>query len=178
MNQHQPRPLYIGQVFPVYSCQLTGRCYEIDRDRTSYHQLVPGDYEITWIGGTWVRLQRSDRPSLCYYEVGYDQAAHIAAVNVELSLIVTRFVELWPYSMRDVSIDGIYQSAVDLGCKIDHHASDLYLENRPDVSAMVRDSGANWSLFNSQTGDGLWFDIPFAYSPFWNRVHSLSNRVK
>jgi len=67
----------------------------------------------------------------------------------------------------------IYQSAKKLlpESEIDHHESDLYLKVS-DVSNILVSEYAfkqNVKKFTSNIDGKLWFDIPFAYDPFWDK---------
>lgn len=66
----------------------------------------------------------------------------------------------------------IYERAVTQGLERDHHESDLYLKVTTDSQALVRQYKfrANVTTFVSQIDRCLWYDIPFAYQPFWNRA--------
>jgi len=63
----------------------------------------------------------------------------------------------------------IYQELLDAGVKLDHHESDLYAEKTPVSERIVRDYQfkSNVKVFRDQIEHNLWYDIPFAYSPFW-----------
>lgn len=56
---------------------------------------------------------------------------------------------------------------------IDHHESDLYLRKTPAAVALVESwitkTGfkSSVSTFRSQIKGDLWFDVAFAYDPYW-----------
>lgn len=59
--------------------------------------------------------------------------------------------------------------------EIDHHYSDLYVKVS-QKSRMILDEFMRTSkircfaeMFNAGDGSGWWFDIAFAYDPFWNK---------
>ena len=62
----------------------------------------------------------------------------------------------------------IYQQAVRLGLDIEHHESDLYLRKSEKSGELVDayEHRANVRQFVAPD-DSLWFDIPFAFDPFW-----------
>ena len=67
----------------------------------------------------------------------------------------------------------IYKKAVELmnGEEIAHHESDLYLKKN-EVSTNLLSSYQfryNVRTFVSNIDRTVWFDIPFAYDPFWER---------
>jgi hypothetical protein len=66
----------------------------------------------------------------------------------------------------------IYQDLKAAGVQLDHHESDLYAKVTPESQAIVDGYRfkCNVTRFTSQI-DGLrWYDIPFAYEPFWDAV--------
>ncbi len=62
----------------------------------------------------------------------------------------------------------------------DHHESDLYVLATPQAWQIIRKHmGEHWTqvqAFTSQKPfDGRrWFDVPFAYDPFWKRTSALT----
>ena len=70
----------------------------------------------------------------------------------------------------------LYQELVIAGCEIDKHESDLYVkECEKAMSIILRHffcAGSTMKMpikFVSNIDGGVWWDIPFAYDPFWNR---------
>ena len=67
----------------------------------------------------------------------------------------------------------IYQKAVESmqSNEIDHHQSDLYLKVTPISEELVKnfEFKNNVKRFYSRVDNSSWFDIPFAYTPFWNK---------
>ena len=54
--------------------------------------------------------------------------------------------------------------------EIDHHSTDLYIKVTPKSRLLVKqyDFKNLVTVFNSQIEPfGLWYDIPFAYTPGW-----------
>ena len=73
-------------------------------------------------------------------------------------------------------IKDIYKEALKVmeSDDIDHHESDLYLKVN-DVSRKLIENyewKGNVQIFNSAYGDGLWYDVPFAYSTYWEKKHA------
>lgn len=65
----------------------------------------------------------------------------------------------------------IHAEAVRMGLEIDHHASDLYIKHSPAAVELVQRirklySPPKVSQFTDPAG-ALWFEVPFAYTPFW-----------
>jgi len=64
----------------------------------------------------------------------------------------------------------IYEEIKKTGFEIDNHESDLYcLAN--DITANILKNyefKSQVTIFTSKTDKRLWYDIPFAYSPYWD----------
>lgn len=57
---------------------------------------------------------------------------------------------------------------------IDHHESDLYLKV-DDVSRVIvkaLDNTALLSTFRSWIDNSVWYELPFCYTPFWERLNA------
>ncbi len=65
----------------------------------------------------------------------------------------------------------IYERMVAAGVQIDHHETDLYVPANPVTRELVREwkFRAIAKTFVSQIDGKLWFDLPFAYLPAWER---------
>lgn len=73
-------------------------------------------------------------------------------------------------------MSSIYQQLKAAGVPLDHHESDLYAKQTPESKSIV---GAYEHRCNVQAfrSDGeWWYDIPFAYEPFWDRVEGLARK--
>ncbi len=73
--------------------------------------------------------------------------------------------------MSDVSL---YDRLTAAGFEIDHHESDLYVrvtpESRAIIDAWMADNGYGEGFrdtFTSQVDGHRYFDVPFAYQPYW-----------
>jgi hypothetical protein len=64
----------------------------------------------------------------------------------------------------------IYERLRAASIPLDSHESDLYAKVTPESSAIVRayEHRQNVRVFVSQIDGRPWFDIPFAYQPFWD----------
>lgn len=66
----------------------------------------------------------------------------------------------------------IYEQLKNAGVKLDHHESDLYAKVTPESIEIIN----KWNyksivrIFTSNIDDSMWYDIPFAYTPFWNKI--------
>ena len=74
----------------------------------------------------------------------------------------------------------IYQQAVESGCMISNHASDLYIKVTDTSTVLIEDYPYknNVVTFTSNIDNTLWYDVPFAYDPFWDKVSNLSKTNK
>jgi hypothetical protein len=71
-----------------------------------------------------------------------------------------------------------YKTLKDLGIPLDHHESDLYVLVTPTSRTVIRQFGVNSTEFTSKV-DGLrWFDVPFAYEPFWDKKRKAAEKHK
>lgn len=64
----------------------------------------------------------------------------------------------------------LYDEVVRRGLEHDHHESDLYLKDTPAARQLLTcyfRSLASVTRFIHQAQRTPWFDIPFAYAPFW-----------
>ena len=72
----------------------------------------------------------------------------------------------------------LYDACVAAGLEIDHHESDLYVKKTPaaifvlsefnyDPELKKLDKYRGVSTFKSSIDGSEWFDIPFAYLPWW-----------
>lgn len=59
---------------------------------------------------------------------------------------------------------------------IDHHESDLYLMiddvSRVIVGALDKDNRALVNTFTSWIDNTRWYELPFCYLPFWERLNA------
>lgn len=63
----------------------------------------------------------------------------------------------------------IYEQMKQAGVQIDHHESDLYVPVNTATSEILSRwrFKRNVTRFTSQIDGKSWYDIPFAYDPFW-----------
>ncbi len=64
---------------------------------------------------------------------------------------------------------GIYEDLKAAGVPLSSHESDLYAKKTPESEAIVAkyQFSQNVTIFNNQVEGGFWYDIPFAYTPWW-----------
>ena len=65
----------------------------------------------------------------------------------------------------------IYETLQEAGVPLDNHESDLYAKVTDDSRAIIAKYAyrTNVRIFRSQIDGTLWYDIPFAYAPWWKR---------
>ena len=65
----------------------------------------------------------------------------------------------------------IYQKMVELGVEMDHYESDLYVVCTKETTELLKDlyDRENYiTLYRSEKDRRLWYEIPFAYDPWWD----------
>ena len=64
---------------------------------------------------------------------------------------------------------GIYEQLKQANIPLDNHESDLYAKVTQESQAILQSYKfkSNVHTFRNQVDNALWFDIPFAYSPYW-----------
>ncbi len=69
----------------------------------------------------------------------------------------------------------IYEDMVKAGVPIASHESDLYVKNTPESNLILinYEYRKNVTPFVSKIDNTLWYDIPFAYTPFWDEKERL-----
>jgi hypothetical protein len=64
----------------------------------------------------------------------------------------------------------IYAECVELGIPTNSHYSDLYIPANQQTAALLKKHNITTAkIFTNQVEGGLWYDIPFAYSPWWEK---------
>lgn len=67
-------------------------------------------------------------------------------------------------------IKDIYAEVTRMGIKTDNHESDLYIEKTAETEKLIADyefKSTVMTFRHAETG-AIWYDIPFAYSPYWD----------
>lgn len=64
----------------------------------------------------------------------------------------------------------LYTDLKSKGNKLDSHCSDLYVRATSKALAIIKAHGHCFSRFIAQDDKQLWFDVPFAYDPYWEKV--------
>jgi hypothetical protein len=71
----------------------------------------------------------------------------------------------------------IYDTLKAAGAVMDNHESDLYVKAAPGIPEILSRSGLSYSTFVSHTDDALWYEVPFAYAPWWLKRRLLCGCV-
>jgi len=64
-------------------------------------------------------------------------------------------------------METIYQEMLKAGVEVSHHESDLYVRVTPESRRVIENYQFKVTAFQSEVDGQLWFDIPFAYDPWW-----------
>ena len=70
----------------------------------------------------------------------------------------------------------IYQKAVEAGCQIAHHESDLYIVKNDVSDKLVQEYQFRDSVKTFGSEGQTWYDVPFAYDPWW--INKLNKNAK
>jgi hypothetical protein len=65
------------------------------------------------------------------------------------------------------TVHTIFQAVVAAKIPRDHHESDLYIKATPAARELLKRYKHSFSAFTSQIDGSLWFDVPFAFDPWW-----------
>ncbi len=64
----------------------------------------------------------------------------------------------------------LYKELKAAGVPMANHYSDLYVPVTPETRAIIRKyRPGGVSVFTNQVEGGAWFDVPFAFEPYWER---------
>ena len=70
-----------------------------------------------------------------------------------------------------MKIEDIYRAMKNAGVEISSHESDMYCPVNDCTKKIVKayTYKGNVTVFHNQTDNALWYDVPFAYQPWWNK---------
>lgn len=76
----------------------------------------------------------------------------------------------------------IYDELKAKGFEMDNHESDLYVKVCPEFVAFIKERNQHnepvrLSFFKSKTDGKLWAELPFQYSPFWERKAAIAKQL-
>ena len=82
----------------------------------------------------------------------------------------------WHCSTKTGTMATLFQELTAAGCKIGNHESDLHVKVCEKAETIILyhvllpGSAMQWpDQFRSNIDNSLWWDIPFAYDPFWEK---------
>lgn len=88
----------------------------------------------------------------------------------------------WPMDRTIETTQGeimsIWTEVEARGIPYRNHESDLYIPVTDETTALLRKLGIKFSTFRNRVEGGLWYDIPFAYEPWWEKRQAKSNPWK
>lgn len=66
----------------------------------------------------------------------------------------------------------LYEQCEQLGIETGHHESDLYIPVTEASMALIKayKFRSNVTTFTSPIDNKRWYDVPFAYMPFWEKA--------
>lgn len=70
----------------------------------------------------------------------------------------------------------IFNEIKRTGIKYSSHESDLYIPVNEKTSELIKTyvHRRNVTIFKNQVEGGLWYEVPFAYDPWWkSRLHTI-----
>ncbi len=73
--------------------------------------------------------------------------------------------------------DTLYDDVIEQGIPHASHYSDLYIPVTPVTQALVKKHNLSRSPFINQVEGGWWYDVAFAYKPFWDKCAERSARI-
>ena len=68
----------------------------------------------------------------------------------------------------------IYEKMIEAGIIPEHHCSDMYVRVTAKTKEIVNEyeHKDNVRIFSDSVDGKAWYDIPFAYDPFWNNPNN------
>lgn len=72
----------------------------------------------------------------------------------------------------------LYQELLTADVPLDNHESDLYALVTKESTRLVQASGRHYSTFISNIDGRLWYEIPFAYAPWWEQRQRYVNPAR
>jgi hypothetical protein len=65
------------------------------------------------------------------------------------------------------STPSVYGQLQAAGVPLDSHESDLYVRVTPVSTGILRASTMGYTVFVDRRTGALWYDVPFAFDPWW-----------
>lgn len=66
---------------------------------------------------------------------------------------------------------GIYEKLLAAGCEMSNHESDLYVKATETAREILKgyEHRENVTTFKNNIDGLTWYDVPFAYTPWWDK---------
>lgn len=61
----------------------------------------------------------------------------------------------------------LYTDLIEARQPVSSHYSDLYTPVNEVTRALIKKHGCTADTFTNQVEGGTWFDVPFAFEPYW-----------
>jgi hypothetical protein len=79
--------------------------------------------------------------------------------------------------MTEQKEKSLYEEMLEAGLFVGSHYSDLYVKDTPEAWAILKKHGScRPDRFVSNTGEGRCLDIPFGYTPYWDKLTNPKTR--
>lgn len=90
----------------------------------------------------------------------------------ETRLVKFAEYDKWLEKQFAIEPSALYEEAVKQKIEMDNHESDLYLKVTPESMRLIAAYEFKRCVkkFKSNIDNTWWFDIPFGYSPFWEKA--------
>ena len=78
-------------------------------------------------------------------------------------------------------LTSVYEDCVAAGVEMSNHYSDLYIPVNETTNAILKKysqkSGCQAKTFVNKISKDLWYDVPFAYLPYWEKKQQEGKNV-
>lgn len=72
----------------------------------------------------------------------------------------------------------LYADCLAAGLETDNHESDLYIKDCTKARALLDKYGLPEKPFTSQIDGKSWLEVPFMYTPFWEKKKEVQKLVE
>ena len=110
--------------------------------------------------------------------IGSTNATIVVQMSVKIILSASMMILILHHTacafvtiVRQTMIKDIHKALVNAGVPVDHHQGDLYCKATPQALLLLHGYKwqANITRFRSAIDGSHWIDIPFAYTPFYEK---------
>jgi len=71
--------------------------------------------------------------------------------------------------MTNKPTEPVYNALKEAGCQLDHHESDLYVEDTEKAREIIARYDLKAKPFRSNIDQAMWLELPFMFQPFWDK---------